>query len=54
MEAGFNGQADMADLLMRHGADPGMRDQDGKRAAEHARDRGHAALAERLARPPWS
>jgi ankyrin repeat protein len=54
MEAAFNGQVEMVELLLRHGADPSMKDDDGKTAADHARARGHAALAERLAGVPWS
>jgi uncharacterized protein len=54
MEAALNGQVEMVELLMRHGADPFMKDDDGKSAADHARDRGHTALAARLARVPWS
>jgi ankyrin repeat protein len=54
MEAAYNGQEDLVDVLMRHGADPVMRDEDGKRAADHARERGHSALAERLEGAAWS
>ncbi|HEY3065102.1 MAG TPA: ankyrin repeat domain-containing protein [Methylomirabilota bacterium] len=48
MEAAFNGQVEMVDLLLAHGADPGLRDEKNLSAADHARARGHAALAERL------
>ena len=41
------------EFLMRHGADPFMKDDDGKTAADHARARGHTALAARLERVPW-
>jgi ankyrin repeat protein len=53
MEASLNGQVDMVELLMRHGADPFMKDDDGKSAADHARAGGHAVLAARLERVPW-
>jgi ankyrin repeat protein len=52
MEAAFNGQDEMVELLMRHGADSSMKEGDGKTAADHARARGHAALADRLGRVP--
>ena len=48
MEAAYNGQAAMVDLLLRHGADPAMRDGDGKTAWDHALLRGHVSLAESL------
>jgi ankyrin repeat protein len=48
MEAAFNGQIDMAETLLRHGADRGLEDSNGHTAADHARAGGHAALAERL------
>ena len=54
MEAALNGQVDMVELLTRHGADPFMKDHDGKTAADHARAGGHTALAARLERVPWS
>jgi len=54
MEAALNGQVDMIELLMRHGADPFMKDDDGKSAADHARAGGHTVLAARLERVPWS
>ena len=53
MEAALNGQLDMVELLMRHGADPFMKDHDGKTAADHARAGGHTALPARLERVPW-
>jgi ankyrin repeat protein len=53
MEAALNGQVDMVELLMRHGADPFMKDDDGKSAADHAGAGGHTALAARLERVPW-
>jgi hypothetical protein len=54
MEAAFNGQVEMVELLLGHGADPSMKDDDGKSAVDHARVRGHAALAQRLGRVPCS
>jgi uncharacterized protein len=54
MEAAFNGQADMVETLLRHGADPGLRDEEGRTAADHARARGHGAVAERLGSAAWS
>ena len=50
MEAAFNGQADMVDLLLDYGADPTMRDDEGLTAGDHARKGGHAELADRLGR----
>jgi uncharacterized protein len=52
MEAGFNGQAEMVELLLSHGADPALRDERGLTAADHARQNGHAAVAERLGERP--
>ena len=54
MEAAFNGQADMVETLLGHGADPGLRDEEGRSAADHARAQGHAAVAERLGGAAWS
>ncbi|HEX9409337.1 MAG TPA: ankyrin repeat domain-containing protein [Methylomirabilota bacterium] len=54
MEAAFNGQADMVETLLGHGAHPGLRDEEGRTAADHARARGHAAVAERLGSAVWS
>jgi uncharacterized protein len=48
MEAALNGQVEMVDLLLAHGADPALRDEKNLTAADHARERGHAALAARL------
>jgi hypothetical protein len=39
------------DLLLRHGADPSAVSEDGKTAADVAREHGHASLADRLASP---
>lgn len=48
MEAAYNGQVDMVEILLQHGADPRLRDEEGRTAADHARAQGHASLAERL------
>lgn len=42
------GREDLVALLLRAGADPRLQDDDGRDAAEHARQHGHAALAETL------
>ena len=54
MEAAFNGQVEMVELLMRYGSDPSMKDDGGDTAADHARSKGHTALAQRLGGAPWS
>src|SRR5258705_4304225 len=54
MEAAFNGQVDMVEILVDHGADRHLRDEEGRTAADHAHAPGHASLAERLGRPAWS
>lgn len=54
MEAAFNGQVDMVEILVDHGADRHLRDEEGRTAADHARARGHDSLAERLGSPAWS
>ncbi len=46
---GFTGDREGLDLLMRHGADLAIKNNDGKTAAEIARERGHGEIAERLA-----
>ena len=48
MEAAFNGQTNMVDLLLAYGADPTLRDDKGFTAADYARQHGHVALADRL------
>ncbi|MBI3824767.1 MAG: ankyrin repeat domain-containing protein [Candidatus Rokubacteria bacterium] len=50
MEAATNGQAEMIDLLLTHGADVRVCDAHGPSAADHARASGHASLAEYLSR----
>jgi ankyrin repeat protein len=54
MEAAFNGQVDMVEILVDHGANRHLRDEEGRTAADHARARGHDSLAERLGSPAWS
>ncbi len=49
MEAALNGQTEMVDLLLEHGADRTMRDEKGQTAGDYARQNGHAALADHLA-----
>ena len=48
MGAAGAGRDDMVSLLLAHGADPALRSDDGKSAADIAREHGHTALAERL------
>jgi ankyrin repeat protein len=48
MEAALNGQTEMVDLLLEHGADRTMRDEKGQTAGDYARQNGHAALADHL------
>lgn len=48
MGAAGAGRDDMVDLLLERGADPGLVNDEGKTAADVARDHGHTALAERL------
>jgi ankyrin repeat protein len=48
MEAAASGHAEAAALLLQHGADPALRDAEGRSAADHARANGHADLAQRL------
>ena len=54
MEAAFNGQVDMVDILLDHGADPRLCDEEGRTASDHARAQGHVVLAERLGSLTWS
>ena len=49
MEASYNGQVEMVDVLLAHGADRSMRDDNGLTASDYARQNGHEALAGRLA-----
>jgi ankyrin repeat protein len=48
MEAALNGQTKMVDLLLEYGADRTMRDEKGQTAGDHARQNGHAGLADHL------
>jgi len=48
MEAALNGNVDMVDALLAAGADKARKNPDGKRAADFAREKGHADLAKRL------
>ena len=43
--AAMNGQAEIVRLLFNHGADPTLRDPDGKTIAQHAERAGHADIA---------
>ncbi len=46
--AALHGDDVMVRLLLGHGADPGVRDDEGRTAADHATGAGHTALAELL------
>jgi ankyrin repeat protein len=48
MGAANAGREDLVDLLLRHGADRTLVNDEGKTAADIARERGHAAVAARL------
>jgi ankyrin repeat protein len=48
MEAALNGRVEMVDALLAAGADKTRMHPNGKRAADFARDKGHADLAKRL------
>jgi ankyrin repeat protein len=48
MSAAQNGDAPVLDLLLARGADPTLKDDEGRSAADHARTAGHETLAERL------
>ena len=50
MGAASGGREDLVDLLIAHGADVRLVSEDGKTAADVARDHGHALLAEKLDR----
>jgi ankyrin repeat protein len=45
----FTGDRSSLDLLLKHGADRAITNNDGKTAADIARERGHGEIAERLA-----
>jgi len=46
---GFTGDRASLDLLLEHGADTSIQNNDGKTASDIARERGHQEIAERLA-----
>lgn len=48
MSVAANGSKDFVDMLLAAGADPKLKMENGKSAADFARDRGHAELAKRL------
>ncbi len=48
-EAGSNANRPLAELLLAHGADPSLPNDDGKSAIDLARDKGHAEFADWLA-----
>ena len=48
-EAGTNANRALAELLLAHGADPALTNDDGKTAIDFARDKGHAEFADWLA-----
>ncbi len=48
MSAARHGDEALVDLLVDAGADLATRDEGGRSAADHAREAGHDALAERL------
>jgi uncharacterized protein len=49
MGAASAGRADLVDLLLQRGADPSLVSEEGKTAADIAREHGHNDLARRLA-----
>jgi len=48
MFAAAEGLDPVVDILLKHGADPKMKDKDNDTAAKFARDRGFTGLAEKL------
>lgn len=48
MQAALDGQDELVELLLRHGANPDLRDDREMSAADHARAGGYEALAQRL------
>jgi ankyrin repeat protein len=48
MGAASGGLDDIVNLLLQHGADPSVVSEDGKSAADVAREHGHTAIAEKL------
>jgi ankyrin repeat protein len=47
-EAALNADVPLIDVLLEHGADPGVRSDDGNSAADIARENGHDDIAARL------
>jgi ankyrin repeat protein len=50
MGAAGSGRDELVDVLLGHGANPALTAEDGKTAESAAREHGHTALADRLAR----
>ncbi len=48
MQAAAAGRQDAIALLLEYGADPALRDREGRSAADYATEAGHADLARRL------
>jgi uncharacterized protein len=44
-ESGSSGNRALAELLMQHGADPALKNDDGKSTIDYARDKGHTEFA---------
>ena len=44
-EPGSSGNRALAELLMQHGADPTLKNDDGKTTIDYARDKGHTEFA---------
>lgn len=51
-EAGTSGKRELAELLLKHGADPTLKNDEGKSAIDLARDKGHTDLASWMERAP--
>ena len=54
MTAAAEGQMEVVRLLLRHGADPALKDVDGDMAESFARQNGHSAVVDLLKSPPPS
>jgi ankyrin repeat protein len=54
MTAAAEGQMEVVRLLLRHGADPALKDVDGDTAESFARQNGHTAVVDLLKSPPPS
>lgn len=48
MSAAMHGDGELVELLLRHGADPAVRSDDGRSAADLALEKGHQPVATRL------